>query len=107
MLEDSANNHHALCAFILGYITAEVQTLSMMASSESSSDPLLAMVLDGLQMPFRFEPPKASGDHFFGPVWLVAWHGTESSLSLSILVALNTSFKFKRVDCNVLCIGFL
>ncbi|CAL1160489.1 unnamed protein product [Cladocopium goreaui] len=63
VLEDTATNHDALCAFILGYITAEVQTLSMMASRRSSSNPLLAMVLDGLQLPFRFEPPEASFIH--------------------------------------------
>lgn len=34
-MEDTDANHNALCAFILGYITAEVQTLSMMASSRT------------------------------------------------------------------------
>ena len=36
----------------------------------SSSNPLLALVLDGLQLPFRFEPPKVGllaylGAHFW------------------------------------------
>eukprot|EP00434_Breviolum_minutum_P041160 symbB.v1.2.036612.t1/scaffold5194.1/size29914/2 len=63
VLEDPKSNYQALSAFILGYITAQLQTLIMVASNRSSVNPLLNAVLDGLQLPFHFEPPQASFIH--------------------------------------------
>ncbi|CAE7454462.1 WRAP73 [Symbiodinium natans] len=63
LLHDDSSNREAVRAFILGYILADTQMVTMHGSKRSCSDPLLAVVLTGLNLSFRFKPPPASFIH--------------------------------------------
>ncbi|CAE7696877.1 WRAP73 [Symbiodinium sp. CCMP2456] len=63
LLHDDSSNREAVREFILGYIRADMQMVTMHGTERSCSDPLLAVVLDGLDLRFHFKPPAARFIH--------------------------------------------
>eukprot|EP00439_Symbiodinium_sp_Y106_P083063 s1580_g22.t2 len=63
LLQDDSSNREAVREFILGYIRADMQMVTMHGTDRSCSDPLLAVVLDGLDLRFHFKPPAARFIH--------------------------------------------
>mmetsp|Transcript_80301 Transcript_80301/g.239139 ORF Transcript_80301/g.239139 Transcript_80301/m.239139 type:complete len:497 (-) Transcript_80301:28-1518(-) len=57
VLANTATNEDAIRAFILGYIKAEVQPVTVFGSEGSTSDPFLSAILGGLNATFNFQPP--------------------------------------------------
>ncbi|CAE7703799.1 WRAP73 [Symbiodinium sp. CCMP2592] len=63
LLQDDSSNREAVREFIVGYIRADMQMVTMHGTKRSCSDPLLAVVLDGLDLRFHFKPPAARFIH--------------------------------------------